>query len=256
MTKPCATCGNHFEPGSNRAKYCKDCGRRGYGTCRHCGQRFKRTGNTTGNWCSTACSYTGRRDPKYRDKSCEYCTATFKPLRPEQRYCSRECFVICSRRPDRDCPVCGRTFNSAHFSQTCSRACAGKLRRSSGPIPCERCGKEIPWPSSTNARFCSRECRRTPVGTKRPGANGYVHVYVGTEHPMANGAGWVQEHRYVLSEQLGRPLEPHERVHHRNGQRDDNRPENLELWKVKTKDPAGVRAADYHCPGCRCGVVA
>lgn len=55
-----------------------------------------------------------------------------------------------------------------------------------------------------------------------------------------------------MEQQLGRFLEPHERVHHRNGNRADNRGENLELWKVKTKDPPGVRASDYHCPGCRC----
>lgn len=62
--------------------------------------------------------------------------------------------------------------------------------------------------------------------------------------------GWQLEHRYVMEQKLGRALEPQERVHHMNGLRDDNREENLELWKVK--DPPGVRASDYHCPGCRC----
>jgi hypothetical protein len=71
-------------------------------------------------------------------------------------------------------------------------------------------------------------------------------------HPFANSHGEVCQHRLVVELRLGRFLEPHERVHHKNGDRTDNRPENLELWKRKRPHPAGVRQSDYHCPGCRC----
>lgn len=60
-------------------------------------------------------------------------------------------------------------------------------------------------------------------------ANGYISVWR-PGHPNANGNGWLLEHRYAMAEQLGRALAADEVVHHRNGQRDDNRPDNLELW--------------------------
>lgn len=75
-------------------------------------------------------------------------------------------------------------------------------------------------------------------------------IKVGSAYPGATG-GWIWEHRKVMAEAIGRPLRRGENVHHRNGDRGDNRLENLELWL--RSQPPGQRADEFpHCPGCRC----
>jgi hypothetical protein len=61
-------------------------------------------------------------------------------------------------------------------------------------------------------------------------------------HVEAKDSGWGAEHRIVMSDALGRPLHVDESVHHRNGQRGDNRLENLELWS--RWQPVGQRVED------------
>ena len=65
-------------------------------------------------------------------------------------------------------------------------------------------------------------------GSRSKNDRGYIRVYL-PEHPNAHSEGMVREHVLIMSEKLHRPLYPDEEVHHRNGIRDDNCPENLEL---------------------------
>lgn len=73
-------------------------------------------------------------------------------------------------------------------------------------------------------------------------AHGYRRLSSMSDHPNAYKNGSIFEHVVVMTEILGRPLVAGENVHHKNGIRDDNRRENLELWVVS--QPSGQRIDD------------
>ena len=62
------------------------------------------------------------------------------------------------------------------------------------------------------------------------------------EHPNCAVSGGYPEHRYIMEQTIGRILVKDENVHHKNGVRNDNRPENLELWS--SRQPKGQRIED------------
>ena len=107
-------------------------------------------------------------------------------------------------------------------------------------IICPECHKGRWVQKGRNPHIC-RSCRLFLRGEKNPawkggknshGKEGYIEVKIYPEDfffPMADSRGYVFEHRLVMAKYLGRCLQPWERVHHKNGIKDDNRIENLEL---------------------------
>lgn len=99
---------------------------------------------------------------------------------------------------------------------------------------------------SPQCREATIKARKGKIGGNNKGGRikdkaGYIQIWK-PEHPNAKIAGYIHEHRLIMSEHLGRPLLTHENIHHKNGKRDDNRLENLELWT--TMQPAGKRPED------------
>jgi hypothetical protein len=150
-----------------------------------------------------------------------------------------------------DClEACGRVVGLKGSRGRC-QACAQRVRRqaflAAAPVPCsiEHCESPV---RMTGQSLCdmhrSRLRRDGDVGSaaRKIGMRGEGSIKSDGYHVTKVGGRQVGTHRLVMEQMLGRPLEPWENVHHKNGIRDDNRPENLELWAKP--QPYGQRVSD------------
>lgn len=178
-------------------------------------------------------------------RQCEHCGYDYSG--EGKRFCSHSCAnkVIGAERRllARTCPVCGQEFVPATGRrQTCGRSCGARLSY---------------WPGHRGVRRRSNRAyargaeHRFWKGGRVIDKKGYIRIWK-PDHPRASKQSYVMEHRLVMEQTLGRYLEPWENVHHINGIKGDNRPQNLELWA--SKQPAYQRVGDPpHCETCRCG---
>lgn len=116
------------------------------------------------------------------------------------------------------CPDCDRVVVNRYIRRGLCQPCYAR-RWKSGNL-------DQPAPSKYNL---------WEVGQRRPDSIGYVRI--------KTSEGRIRhEHRLIMENELGRPLLRTESVHHKNGNRSDNRLANLELWF--RGQPAGQRVSD------------
>ena len=94
-------------------------------------------------------------------------------------------------------------------------------------VSCRHCGTPFRRVGSLK-EFCSRECNRQGASQRYVTKEGYVRIKL-PEHPHATTNGWVFEHIVVMTATLGRVLLPNECVHHKDHNKQNNHPDNLEV---------------------------
>ena len=81
-------------------------------------------------------------------------------------------------------------------------------------------------------------------GGQKTNKDGYFMI-LAHGNPNANSRGYILEHRLVMQKLIGRPLKKNESVHHKNGIKNDNRPENLQLMSKL------IHCGEIICPFCK-----
>jgi endogenous inhibitor of DNA gyrase (YacG/DUF329 family) len=183
-------------------------------TCTGCGAKMERyqsviKHNQTGRFfCSKECQHrVGSKPRRKSDVVCQACGVVFYPgSGTKGMYCSVACHNIGQMKPpvDLNCQQCGKAFQvnpSRAGRQFCSKECEGRSK----------------WKRVQDRTHNGRPVLLNPQG--------YVKIWEPTLEPRRR---WVLEHRYVVEQAIGRKLRADEHVHHVNGDKADNRLENLE----------------------------
>lgn len=154
----------------------------------------------------------------------------------------------------RQCQACGRKLTRQMFGDVylwrrakyCGMRCYQKAHRVK-PRPCPHCGKRF-RPRTNNKQFCSVRCQYLASrrdGNRYLGCNGYWYIKARWHPASKDCRGYILEHRLIAERLLGRRLRAKESIHHCNGIKTDNRPENI-LVVGSTREHFGHHIRGYH----------
>ena len=148
----------------------------------------------------------------------------------------------------KECLVCGDSFKvrASHYE---NRKCCSKK--------CDGIRKKTLYKGKENPNYENTGEKNPNFKGDRLNKFGYKILYK-PSHPNSDSYGYVLEHRYVMSEHLGRPLTKEEVVHHKDENKTNNSIENLQLMShsehtrlhrkdfVLVRDPINGRIIDCY----------